>query len=58
MVNVRETLGESVTTWIAENPKLEPTEIIVTQSSDASFHCIAISLFYWDSRLATTVGAK
>ena len=39
-------LGDKVTAWIAENPTFVLTEMIVTQSSDASFHCIAISVFY------------
>ena len=42
----RGTLGEKVTNWIADHPENALTEIIVTQSSDASFHCIAISVFY------------
>jgi hypothetical protein len=54
MANVREMLGETVTAWIAENPRLELTEIVVTQSSDARFHCVAITLFFWDGRAATT----
>ena len=42
----REQLGEKVTSWIAANPRNELVEIIVTQSSDASFHCIAFTVFY------------
>ena len=42
----RDQLGEKVTAWIADHPNVTLTEIIVTQSSDASFHCIAISVFY------------
>lgn len=42
----RERLGEKVTAWIAENPQVRMTELTVTQSSDASFHCIAITVFY------------
>ena len=42
----REGLGEKVTAWIANNGKAEVTEMVVTQSSDASFHCIAITVFY------------
>jgi hypothetical protein len=42
----REALGDKVTNWIAQNSHVEVTEIVVTQSSDASFHCIAITLFY------------
>ena len=42
----REQLGDKVTRWISEHPRAEVTEIAVTQSSDASFHCIAITVFY------------
>ena len=45
----RDQLGEKVTTWIAAHPDLELVEIVVTQSSDASFHCVAITVFYWQS---------
>jgi hypothetical protein len=47
----REQLGETVTTWMAANPQLTVTEFVVTQSSDSQFHCIAITVFYWE-RLA------
>lgn len=40
-------LGETVTSWLVRSG-LEIDDIIVTQSSDASFHCIAITVFYWD----------
>jgi hypothetical protein len=46
----RAQLGEQVTAWIQSNLTYELTEIIVTQSSDASFHCIAISVFYRERR--------
>ncbi len=46
MFNDRQHLGDKVTAWIADNPRNELTEIIVTQSSDASFHCIALTVFY------------
>jgi hypothetical protein len=46
MFNDRQLLGDKVTAWIADNPRSEVTEIIVTQSSDASFHCIALTVFY------------
>ncbi|MCX5746335.1 MAG: hypothetical protein NT062_27985 [Proteobacteria bacterium] len=44
----RERLGEKVTEWITNHPKKELTEIIVTQSSDAAFHCIALSVFFYE----------
>ena len=42
----RERLGEKVTDWMTHNPQHKVTEIIVTQSSDAAFHCIALTVFY------------
>ncbi len=48
----RERLGEKVTDWLRANTHLEVTDMVVTQSSDASFHCIAISVFYREPRTA------
>jgi hypothetical protein len=48
MVADREQLGEKVTTWLKAHPALIVTEMVVTQSSDSSFHCIAITVFYHD----------
>ncbi len=42
----RERLGEVVTGWLAEHPQLQIVDKIVTQSSDAEFHCFTITLFY------------
>jgi hypothetical protein len=44
----REQLGESVTAWMVANPQLVVTEFIVTQSSDSQFHCVVITVFYWE----------
>lgn len=44
----RDQLGEKVTHWFAHRSDVEVTEMVVTQSSDASFHCIAITVFYRD----------
>jgi hypothetical protein len=46
MVADREQLGEKVTAWMANNPQLKVTDIVITQSSDEAFHCIAITVFY------------
>jgi hypothetical protein len=46
MVAQRERLGESVTEWLAARPQLELVDMRITQSSDAQFHCIAITVFY------------
>lgn len=48
MVADREQLGEKVTKWMAEHPGCKPVEFQVTQSSDEAFHCLAITLFYYD----------
>lgn len=50
MVADRDQLGEKVTAWIAGNPAKKVTDIIVTQSSDEAFHCIAITVFYHEDR--------
>lgn len=48
----RDQLGEKVTRWVSDNAQVQVTEMVVTQSSDASFHCIAITVFYRDSSKA------
>ena len=48
MVADRDQLGEKVTAWIANNPERKVTDIVITQSSDEAFHCIAITVFYWE----------
>jgi len=47
MVADRDQLGEKVSDWMARNHHLKVTDIVVTQSSDEAFHCIAITVFYW-----------
>ena len=42
----REFLGEAITDWIRAHPKLKVFDKIVTQSSDAEFHCLAITLVF------------
>jgi len=44
----RERLGEKITDWIGSHPQIQLIEISVTQSSDASFHCLAITVFYFE----------
>jgi hypothetical protein len=48
MVADRDQLGEKVSEWMARNNDLKVTDIVVTQSSDEAFHCIAITLFFWE----------
>jgi hypothetical protein len=50
MVADRDQLGEKVTAWIAANPAKKVTDLVITQSSDEAFHCIAITVFYWEER--------
>jgi hypothetical protein len=48
MVADRDQLGEKVTAWMTNNHHLKVTDVVVTQSSDEAFHCIAITVFYWE----------
>lgn len=48
MVIDRERLGEKVTAWMHANPHCEVRGCYLTQSSDDAFHCIAITVFYWE----------
>ena len=42
----RDALSERITAWIRENPQIEITDKVVTQSSDKEFHCLSITFFY------------
>jgi len=44
----RDRLGDSITAWLESSPQVKVTQMVVTQSSDAAFHCIAITVFYWE----------
>jgi hypothetical protein len=50
MAQERENLGEKVTAWIREHSQHQIVDTIVTQSSDEAFHCLAITVFYWEDR--------
>ena len=52
MVSDRDKLGERITAWIKKNPQYDIREIVVTQSSDEAFHCLAFTVFYWDETAA------
>lgn len=52
MAQERDQLGEKLTAWLNERPHLKVIDKIVTQSSDEAFHCLAITLFYWDEKAA------
>lgn len=52
MARNRDELGDQVTDWIRKNPTIEITDVVVRQSSDQSFHCISITVFYRDPKFA------
>jgi hypothetical protein len=45
----REALGEVITAWIQQHPSYRLVDKIVTQSSDAEYHCLTITMFYRDA---------
>ena len=50
MAQEREALGEKVTRWLESHEHARIVDKIVTQSSDEAFHCLAITLFYWEDK--------
>ena len=48
MAKDRENLGERVTDWMRANPTLEIDDVVIKQSSDEAFHCISISVLFFD----------
>lgn len=42
----RQMLGEKVTEWLREQTGLTLIDYVVTQSSDAEFHCLAITVLF------------
>ena len=52
MAPERDALGDKVTAWLRNHPSAQVTDTIVTQSSDAAFHCLAITVFYWEDTAA------
>jgi hypothetical protein len=42
----RATLGDRVSSWIASHRECRLVDVVVTQSSDEAYHCIAITIFY------------
>ena len=43
----RESLGDVVTAWLQAHPGYEAFHAMVSQSSDAEFHCLTITVLYW-----------
>jgi len=52
----RAKLGETVTEWRAAHPEIELVDIVVTQSSDAHYHLVSISVFYRGELAASVKG--
>ena len=50
MAQERDQLGEKITAWLAGCPQVRLVDTVVTQSSDEAFHCLAITIFYFDPR--------
>ena len=45
----RERLGDRITTWLRSHDSRDVVDAVVTQSSDAEFHCLAITVFWRDA---------
>jgi hypothetical protein len=52
----RETMGETITRWLRDNPGVEVVDRVVTQSSDKEFHCLTITFFYRHREAAPRTG--
>ena len=52
MAQEREHLGGRITEWLRTRPHVEIVDTVVTQSSDEAFHCLAITVFYWEDLAA------
>lgn len=50
MAAARAGLGDKVGAWMKDHPAANVVDTVVTQSSDESFHCLTITLFYRESR--------
>jgi hypothetical protein len=42
----RASLGDRVSNWMSTHPECSVVDVVVTQSSDDAYHCIAVSVFY------------
>lgn len=49
MAQDRDRLGDRITDWIRAHPHYKIVDTVVTQSSDEAFHCLAFSIFFWES---------
>jgi hypothetical protein len=46
LATARAELGEVITAWLQANRALKVVDLVVRQSSDASFHCFTVAVFY------------
>lgn len=44
----RDKLGDAVTEWLQDRSHIDVVDIRITQSSDNEFHCLAITVLYFD----------
>ena len=58
MVAQRQQLGETVTQWLDGQLEIQLVDLVVTQSSDTSHHCLTISVFYHEPREPVASGRK
>jgi folate-dependent tRNA-U54 methylase TrmFO/GidA len=42
----RAALGEKITDWLAQHPRVRVVDKEIMQSSDDGFHCLSIVIFY------------
>ena len=42
----RNSLGETVTDWLNDNPDVTPVEATMVQSSDEAYHCVTMVLCF------------
>lgn len=47
----RDRLGEAVTDWMRAHPDYVLEDVVITQSSDSEFHCLAITVLYFDPKV-------
>lgn len=58
----RQVLDEEITRWLedarARRPGFQLVDIVVTQSSDADYHCLSLSVFYNEDLAAPQKGSR
>jgi hypothetical protein len=42
----RAALGDKITAWLAQHPRVHVVDKEILQSSDDGFHCLSIVIFY------------